>query len=384
MASSEGIIFANLFINDKEQFVDYFTRYYTENQAELDPVIQELQSVLTEYTQAAVNEAMAQKFKVAWNNFEQQVLLNTGDLELIVAYRDTSNENKGGLVSMSTIVPQSEVEGQGTNAKGAQSYGIQSGHALITESMKAVEAARLEEVLRQHIGGFLTQLDTTITKDEAHKIKQHHKDTLLEHYQEKYVHLTGTKWWEAFYGSGGYYFRGAGLGKAYDAFMNHMANKEKSFYDYLSSKGIQSLAIDKMRFKNTSVYEEEGGVHHKPPTSNFPELLQASRNNTGWYTGGDIIIVDPATMQVVYNIQLKTTTMANLTIFPERVSKIRTFLETFVDASPKDKAERLFDFMLTSVSNYDELNEAPNNTIRNIIDTSLQKNAKLQFTVFSS
>ena len=40
-----------------------------------------------------------------------------------------------------------------------------------------------------------------------------------------------------------------------------------------------------------SVYEQEGGIK-----GHFPQLLIDSKKHISWYTGGDIIIVDPKTM----------------------------------------------------------------------------------------
>jgi hypothetical protein len=37
-------------------------------------------------------------------------------------------------------------------------------------------------------------------------------------------------------------------------------------------------------------------------SGHFPELLNDSKNRIGWYTGGDIIIINPETLSVVYNI----------------------------------------------------------------------------------
>jgi hypothetical protein len=103
--------------------------------------------------------------------------------------------------------------------------------------------------------------------------------------------------------------------------MNHVANHHHQVYDYLVKGGLTEPPVT--IHKKGSVFHEEGGAEAQ---SSFPRLLNESKNHTGWYTGGDIIIVDPKTMGVVYNIQLKTTTEKNITVFAEKVAAIRNFI----------------------------------------------------------
>ena len=49
MAISEGIIFSDLLITNKELFIDFFEAYYLEKQKILDPIIANLNNVLIEY-----------------------------------------------------------------------------------------------------------------------------------------------------------------------------------------------------------------------------------------------------------------------------------------------------------------------------------------------
>jgi hypothetical protein len=65
---------------------------------------------------------------------------------LIVAYRG----HRGKNARFSQILKQSDVEG---SVKGK--YGIDSGNALVTESMSALKAAEVEKFLRLHLNGFL-------------------------------------------------------------------------------------------------------------------------------------------------------------------------------------------------------------------------------------
>jgi len=77
-------------------------------------------------------------------------------------------------------------------------------------------------------------------------------------------------------------------GRAYDAFFNHLANYNKSIFQYLKSQGKKNITLSNFN-SNKTVYAEEG-------PANFAKLLHESKNNTAWYTGGDIVIVNPKNM----------------------------------------------------------------------------------------
>lgn len=364
MASNQGIIFKDIFINNKEIFVDIFEDYYVQNKVILDPIINDVHSVLQQYKTKTITPAMAEAFKDAWGRFERNILLNQGDLQLLVAYRGQSGLN----AQFSQIIPQSAVEGTSQTQYGNQ-YGIQSGHDLIKDSMAALEASDIEKFLQKHLNGLLNQLETPINHNEAYLLHRYHTDCLATFFQEEdEEHLTGVRFREAFYSkNAGHYFGGQGLGQVYDAYMNHMANKETWIYDYLQSGGMTG-APGGARFANhgdSTVYIEEGQVFHN---ANFPRLLKNSKNHTGWYTGGDIIIVNPETMSIVYNIQLKTTTANKASIFGERVEKIRAFIDKFINDSPRQKGERIFDFFLTSVSNEAAFNNIPQEEINKLLE----------------
>lgn len=367
MAQVEGIIFGDLFITNKELFVEFFTQYYNENEADLRMVTLNLQAVLQKYTLKALNKEMAAEFKVVWERFQKEVLLNQQDLQLIVAYRGGQG---GKEATFSQILKQSDVEGTMVGAKGA-SYGIVAGDNLVKESMEYLKASDVERFLQKHLNDYLTQLESVIDREAARKLHLYHEYALLSYLQNTSIHLTKKHWYEAFYSqNSGHYFGGQGLGQAYDAYMNHMANKERGIYDFLVSNGLKDNLPSRIMEHNKTVYQEEGGVER---TGNFPWLLAASRNHTGWYTGGDIVIVSPETMQVVYNIQLKTTTAKNPSVFAERVEKIRDFINEFVQIDPRKKAELLFDFMLTSISNYDDFNSLPQQEVDQLIMNNLSK-----------
>lgn len=376
----EGIIFSDLFITNKEMFVNFFASFYVENQEKIDKCILNLSQVLTQYTTKTVTEAMATSFKKAWDDFEHIVLLNEQDLQLIVAYRGAGGRDG----QFSQIIKQSDVEGTAITGAGKQ-YGINAGHDLIKDSIKSLEASQIESFLQFHLNGLLNQLDKSITRGEAYLLHKYHTAQLNMIYAEHdEIHLTGVLWRAAFYGDmisntgKSFYFSGQGLGKVYDAFMNHMANKETNIFNYLQSSGMnQAGSINALTHRNTTVYTEENEIG---PGGNFPQLLKDSTNHTGWYTGGDIVIVNPETMGVVYNIQLKTTTVNKPSVFGERVEKIRKFLKGFQELTPRQKGERIFDFLLTSISNYDAFNSIMQEDIDEIITKQLQEKININLT----
>ena len=102
-------------------------------------------------------------------------------------------------------------------------------------------------------------------------------------------------------------------------------------------------------------------------SGDFPKLLSDSLNTIGWYTGGDIVIVDPETMSVIYNIQLKTTqdtrVVEGVEKFPAKFKiavanlkkiingsydkKGNEIVSPFSKLSPQEKAKRLFEELQT-------------------------------------
>lgn len=359
--NNSGIIFADLFINNKELFVKFFEQYYIEKKNILDPIILELEKVLMQYGTQKITAAMASSFKIAWQNFQQYVLLNTQNLQLLVAYRGYQGKN----AQFSQIIDQSAVEGVVNG-----SYGINTGNELIKSTMAVLQAQKVEEFLQKHLNDFLNQLEKKISKSEAHSLHRYHSYLLHNDFKQKEApHITGLPWRAPFYGvNSQHYFGGQGLGQAYDAFMQHLANYNNQIFTYLSSNGTNNYNVELNTKPKDTVFNEEGGVEK---TGHFPKLLNESKNRIGWYTGGDIIIVDPQTLSIVYNIQLKTTTANKPSLFAEKVQAIRNFIKGFKIATPREKGERLFDFLLTSVSNRNDFNTMPQTTIDDIVKNTL-------------
>lgn len=365
MANQQGILFSDIFINNKKIFVDFFSEYYAQNKTQIDTVSNKLLNVLTKYTTKTVTTTMAVEFQTAWKDFEKYVLLNNKDLELIVSYRGSKGENS----TFSQIVPQKAVEGS-VKTKYGTTYGIESGNELIKDSMAQLKGSEVEQFLQEHLQGLLNQLEETVTSDEASLLHKYHHNFLSKEFQEKGKHLTNKKFREIFYSQNEkFYFGGQGMGQVYDAFMNHIADKKQEVYTYLRLNGL-TKDMRSLQKSDGSVYTEEGEIQKG---ANFPKLLSDSRNRIGWYTGGDILIINPETMNIVYNIQLKTTGKNIQSVFSEKVSAIRDFIKVFVKDTPEQKGERIFTFFNTSVSNHSEFNNLLQKDIDEILKNKLQK-----------
>ena len=328
--------------------------------------IARLNGVLAKYTTQTVTAASAAEFESAWREFQTVVLMNNQNLQLLVAYRGRSGLN----AEFSQILNQADVMGTAKTSYGT-AYGINAGNALVRDSIKYLNASKVEEFLQKHLNDLLNQLESPIKRNEAALLHRYHTDFLSSYYKyDSTAHLTGVKWREAFYSANdGFYFGGQGLGQVYDAFMNHLANYKPDFYKYLESGGMNDINSFIDTEPDSSVYVEEGQVYK---TGHFPQLLSESRNHVGWYTGGDIIIVNPETMSIVYNIQLKTTTASKASVFGEKVSAIRTFISQLMAAdNATAMAEKLFDFLLTSVSNRNDFNTLPQQEIDKLLEQQL-------------
>ena len=383
--STSGIIFADLFVNSEEDFVRYFTEYFNANRVNVENAIAQLTQTLTNIQTKTLNVDMADKFHQDWNNFQKVVLLNDKDLELIVGYRAPGKT----AVTMSTVIPISEAT-QGGNLIQTGNEAVRRAVALGKQVQKAQE---VEAALTTHLNGFITMLNTKISPQEKEILITDRMSAIPDKWKKMSGRLTDLlddrKWQDIFYAN---YYTGQGLGKAYDAYMNHVANHHTAVYSYLASGGANSETLQVPRIKN-SVYTEEGGV-----SGNFPYLLNESLNTTGWYTGGDIVIVDPQTMSVVYNIQLKTTqegeTKTRGTKIPSNFNIAIEKLKVYINGGkmtvgkntyhfsalstlpPEEKARQLFRLLKTNVSNYSAFDNSVQETIDDIIKQGITEKAR--------
>lgn len=147
----------------------------------------------------------------------------------------------------------------------------------------------LSDILSNHLTNFIKEVETyKFTKKE---IKEFFNDDIFLNYTTK--REMGSRARDSdynlkyiIYGNNPQY-----LGQIADAFLNHIGNMHKNL---LLTKGKKLSQLQELPY---SIREEEG--------VNFFHLLVNSTNSTGWWTGGDLILLGENN-QVVANIQLKT------------------------------------------------------------------------------
>ena len=340
-----GIIFHDLFV-DETLFLQAFKDYYKEKQADIETTVAALLGLLNSYNVQEVTKGMASQFQELWEKFQLQVLGNEQPLQLLVAYRDGLGEN----AQFSQILEQRQVE-ETVKTKRGYTYGINTGNTLIQDSFKIIQARQVEKFLQEHLGQLLNQLYYEhIERSVAEALHDYHSHLLHDIYttsnMKKRQHITGLPWYKLIYGNMGW---AQWQGNAYEAYFNHMANHEPVLFDYLSQHGKETMAEFNLKIHRESVFSEEGG--YEPDLGHFPELMMGQINSIPWFAGGDIVIINDK-MEVIYNIQLKTTTQHSQTVFAEKVAQLKQFLINFVSAETVDeKAKILFDSFKNTTAN---------------------------------
>ena len=363
-----GIIFHDFFL-DKDTFLIIYKEYYQEKKIDIDNVVNKLLTLLNQYNKKNITSQMASSFQSLWEQFQAQVLANKKPLQLLVAYR---GDGSGTQAQFSQIINQEQVE-ESINTKYGYTYGINTGNQLIKDSMQIIKAQKIEDFLRLHLSGLLTQLYSSIDSHTAWALHKYHSALLNKKYSEtniKRQHLTGLPWYKIVYGEMPWV---AWQGNAYEAFFNHMAQHEPSLFNYLSSHGQNMMNNFKYNIQKKSVFIEEGG--QEPDLGHFPQLMMGQINSIPWFAGGDIIIINEK-LQVIYNIQLKTTGEKNPTVFRENVVQLKNFLIKFNSInSVEEKAKLLFDEFQNSIANstiVDSLDKKIENEIITMIRNELK------------
>ena len=123
-------------------------------------------------------------------------------------------------------------------------------------------------------------------------------------------------------------------GNIADAFLNHLGNLHKGF--------LKNGELNINESFNRSVKEEEG--------ENFIQLLIDSTNNTPWWSGGDLIVLDDQG-KVLMNIQLKTGLSSgnyNAQISSERLLSQLSKLDEYLKIDTDEWAEYFYKMFETS------------------------------------
>jgi hypothetical protein len=152
-----------------------------------------LETVLTNIKTKSLNKENAEAFHQAWKNFQQVVLLNTKDLELIVGYRAPGATN----VQFSRIVNMADAT-ENTNL-------IRTGNEAVKQAMRWAEqsekAQKAEKALQSHLNGFIGTLYTKLSETEKDALIKQNFDAIPNRWKKYHLGtvLDGKRWQEVFY-----------------------------------------------------------------------------------------------------------------------------------------------------------------------------------------
>lgn len=155
------------------------------------------------------------------------------------------------------------------------------------------KAIELETELNNHYSKMINSLNTTLDSSEAYKTRMmylHQKPNYkkTDFYKNKWRnHWTGQSYNSIFYTAKN------AEGQRVEAFTMHLAEKHIEIFSFLTQ-------IDK--YNKTTLKDN---CFQIPINSDLFQNVLDSLNNTAWYKGGDLIVVDGN--QVIYNIQIKST-----------------------------------------------------------------------------
>lgn len=262
MAIVQGAMIGGSFLPEKE-FKEIITELFlnTDNVKEMNRLIN-----------LALKNIKSKNLRAAYKNieeFETKLLKNPSTSIMLITnlnseegnYKWYLNKNeknviqKGGKLSYSKIIKNSLIEEE------------------------------ISQILSKHLLDMIRTVDTTKMSDE--EIRAFFNNYIFSSKKKKIDIGSRThnsrKIKEMIYGQNPAY-----KGNIADAFIQHVANMHKQL---LIGKMENIVPI------SSSVLQEEG--------SNFYQLLLDSTNNTPWFTGGDLILLNE-NREVIANIQLKT------------------------------------------------------------------------------
>ena len=263
MTLKEGIV-ANNDILSFEEFRSFmYERLNTE-------VLISLQTRLSQI-KGCISRGKYKEAYLRWENLEKVILLNK-DYNVSLLFIDNINSTDGKSYDFRYA---------------SKEYDVLSERGKLTRIKALAERLYKDDIAEQigeHLNQFINDIATTNTRWKF--IKEVFSSDDAEMKSRAANARWHTKNWtykNILYGDNPVW-----QGNAADAFMNHMAHLH-----------IQIMAgklsdADKPLF-TSSVFQEE--------KDNIWKLLIASKNNTAWYTGGDIIFKYQGQ---IYNIQLKT------------------------------------------------------------------------------
>lgn len=334
-----GIIVKNAFINDKKTFINLFKQDIAKNSKEIREAAINLQKAL-QVVKALDNKdpnnelagATSEMYK-CYKEFESRALLRPAGADVQMGFRDS----KGKYYLLSDIEAEQYNEFVESSNKRRVNFGI-ANNRLYTNARKKSEARTIQKLILHHLN---EMMDTISGTNDEGKITDQAYDDMKKRCGEKMVHFrrkdgsnpntfgyylladTTDK-------DGNYILNPSQSGQAYEAYFDHLARQHKWVYDFLASKGAINGTAQEIMTRDRSVYKEEGGT--TTGVGNFANLLAEARgNNTPWFASGDIVIVNPETGEIVYNIQLKTTKLHETAGFAQSIDELLKFIGEFID-----------------------------------------------------
>ena len=206
-----------------------------------------------------------------WENFQKDILLNP-NYHVSLLFIENINAQEAGHYSFQYATREADV----LSNRGKLTR--------LTQLNKKMFNEYLEEIISSHLYEFLNQIENTVM---PWKFIQ---KTFTDGDDEIKRNAAYVRWktWQWTYKQVLYGENPVWQGNAADAFMNHLAKNHAQLFSSGSTNDEKNMFA-------TSVFNEE--------KNNIYDLLYASKNNTSWLTGGDIVI---KYQNQIINIQLKT------------------------------------------------------------------------------
>ena len=207
-----------------------------------------------------------------WENLERDILLNKDYAVSLLFINNIQTEDKSYNY---------------TYSYSSKEYDVLSNRGKLTRLKQLSEKLfkeNIEEQISFHLNQFLTDINSKNTRYKFIKeLFQSEDSDIKRNAANARWHTKDWTYRNILYGNNPQW-----QGNATDAFINHLGHLHAQIFaaDYES---------DNKNLFAVSVFNEE--------KENLWNLLYASKNNTPWYTGGDIIIKYG---NELYNIQLKT------------------------------------------------------------------------------
>lgn len=246
--------------------------------------------------------------------FEKQVrnaILNIKQKNNRAAYKNIENievkllQNPG--TSLMVITNLSDTTGKNTKwywTASEKNVITKRGGLSITKTIKNnIEGFEAEQIVTQHLMQFINDVETkALSKQERREIfniSNIQRDIKSRAGKEAhYKHIWNYRW--IIYGNNPNW-----KGNVADAYIQHLGDLHTEFFNFNMNKSVNI---------SSSVKQEEG--------AHFLQLLVNSTNATGWYTGGDLILLN-SDHEVIANIQLKTRLSGSKAAIKDAISTSR-------------------------------------------------------------